>query len=148
MKATECVRENEVFEAVVSERWPDHCAEDLKNHVAACPICRDLAEVSQAVQESYSAARRDASVPSAGIVWWRAELRARREAVRTASRPIKIVQAVAGACAVGVSIGLLRRLDFGPLSSIFVERSLPLFIAIGAAIVLLPVALYFVFSDD
>jgi hypothetical protein len=43
-----------------------------------------------------------AIVPSAGRVWFLAQLKARREAARAAARPIAVVQAIAAACAAGV----------------------------------------------
>ena len=101
----ECGREADVLEAVAFGRWPDHAAE-LVTHVAACAVCADLADVARALHDDREAACREAPVPAAGIVWWRATIRARADAARTASRPITVAQGVAGACAVGLTCGL------------------------------------------
>jgi hypothetical protein len=44
----------------------------------------------------------DPPLPDAALVWWRAQVRARDEAVRLAARPITIAQAAALAATVGV----------------------------------------------
>ena len=148
MNPISCPRENEVFEAVAAARWPEQTPVDLRSHVSECTICGDLVEVSQALQASYTEARRNVTIPSPGLVWWRAQMRSRREALRTVLRPIRAVEAITAASVAGASLALARKLEITAVSSLILERSLPLFVAIGAAVVLLPVALYFVFSDD
>jgi hypothetical protein len=54
-----------------------------------------------------NAAHPAAHIPSADLVWWRAELRTRQEAVRTASRPIKLVEAFGGSRCAGSRLLLL-----------------------------------------
>ena len=54
------------------------------------------------------------ALPESGLVWWRAQLRARQDAARVAVRPITVAQAVAFAAAVGV-LGAL----FGATASWF-----------------------------
>jgi hypothetical protein len=44
------------------------------------------------------AARREFSVPPAGLVWWKAELRMRREKAERAMRPIALAEKGAVAC--------------------------------------------------
>jgi hypothetical protein len=44
-----------------------------------------------------------ASLPDSGRVWHQARLRARREAIQAAGRPITAVQVIAVACAVGLA---------------------------------------------
>ena len=71
----ECEREADVLEAVAFGRWPDHAA-DLVTHVAACAVCADLVDVARALHGDREAACREAPVPAAGMVWWRATIRA------------------------------------------------------------------------
>ena len=59
-----------------------------------------------ALAEEGAAARRDAMVPSASIVWWRAQMRARQEAARAVTRPITLVEGIAIACAAGITLGV------------------------------------------
>ena len=46
-------------------------------------------------------------MPASGMVWWRAQMRARREAARTAARPITVVQLIAGLAAAALVIAWL-----------------------------------------
>ena len=101
-----CPREPELWEAIAAGRWPLPPADDLAAHVASCRSCADLVSVATALMAEGSSARRDAMVPSAAVVWWRAQMRARQEAARTVTRPITVVQGLAIACAAGVALGL------------------------------------------
>jgi hypothetical protein len=152
MSRTECVRETEVVEAVTSGNWTD----ELRSHAATCEVCADLAEVADALHGDYAVAARDIQVPSAGLVWWRSELRARREAIKAAERPMTLVHAFGGACAVGVLIAVLAEmspwlkglLPAGPFDAVgLLSQHMPIVLLFGALLVLAPVALYFVFSD-
>jgi hypothetical protein len=98
----ECPHESDVLTAVFTRRWPDRADEALRAHVEACSICADLATVSAAFEADCDESRGRVQVPDAGLVWWRAQLRARQDAVRTVVRPITVAQAVAVASAVGV----------------------------------------------
>src|SRR4051812_33192307 len=95
----QCPREAEVIEAVMAGRPVGHGAGELGAHVAACGVCREVALVAGAIQDDYANARTEAVVPSAGHVWWRAQLRARQHRAETAGRPITCVQVVAGVLA-------------------------------------------------
>jgi hypothetical protein len=163
----ECEREADVLEAVAFGRWPDHAAA-LVTHVATCAVCADLVDVARALRGDREAACREAPVPAAGMVWWRATIRARADAARTASRPITVAQGVAGACAVGLTCGLASLAwpsvhwadRFGDLatrlatdrvdlaSTLAMEHALPLVLALAACLVLAPLALYITLADD
>ena len=107
--------------------------------------------MASALHEEHAPAVADARVPSAGLVWWRAELRARQEATRAAERPVVFAHAFGIAYAVGVALALI----VGMLPS--VRDLLPAFAdlprlglligAFAALLVIAPLALYFVFSD-
>jgi hypothetical protein len=99
----ECLREQEVLEAVAAGRLD----ETLREHLAICSSCTDAAEVAAALRAEHDAAYEDAVIPAADVIWLRAQLRARAEATRVAARPIAIVQALGVACAVGAAAGLL-----------------------------------------
>jgi len=103
MKTAECGFEAEVLAAVVEGRWPERADAELRSHVAACPICSAAAAVAAALDADREALRADASVPDAGRVWWRAQLRARREAAKMAGRPITAAQVLALASAAGLA---------------------------------------------
>jgi hypothetical protein len=165
----DCEREADVLEAVAFGRWPDHAAE-LVRHAASCAVCADLAEVACALHDEREAACREAPVPAAGLVWWRATIRARADAARTATRPIGVAQSVAGACAVGLTCGLAgiawhsvhwadrfgelatrlatRRVELTSASALAMEHALPLVLALAACLLLAPLALYITLADD
>lgn len=157
MTAIECTREQDVLDAVASGRWSD----ELRAHAASCAVCADVADVASAFREDHDAAWQDAHVPPSGRVWWRAELRARQEAARAAASPIGFVHGVAAACAVGLALALLGVLwpasagSLGAASTWIASAAtlipysvvVSLAVALGAALVLTPIALYFVFSE-
>jgi hypothetical protein len=101
-RPVECPHESDVLTAVYTRRWPDRADETLRAHVATCQTCADLATVSFAFEDETDGSRGRTTVPDAGLVWWRAQLRARQDAARAAVRPITVAQLVAVAVAVGV----------------------------------------------
>src|SRR5262245_12502824 len=107
MSAHECPREREIMELVTTSQWPAHCSDNLRLHLLDCAVCKDLVDVLLPLHNEYEELSLAADVPSAGLVWWRAELSARQEALRTVSRPLTLVEAFGGACTVGVAIALL-----------------------------------------
>jgi hypothetical protein len=162
---TECPRESEVFEAVAFNR-----VDDVRDHLAACAICAEIAKVAGALREDHAEACREAQLPAAGAVWWRATVRARAEAARTAAQPITILQGIAGACGVGFAAALAtlawrsvnwfrrfddvivrldeRRDDIAAASALLLQHGLPIMLALAACLVIAPVALYLTLGDE
>ncbi len=104
----ECPRQQDVFDAIASRRWPHRVDGQLRIHVAACSLCTDLAEVVAALQQEQEATWEDAvALPSADVIWWRAQMRARSEAARHANRPMAIVHALSAACFAGAAATVL-----------------------------------------
>jgi len=169
MIGDQCPRESDILEAIAFGRWPDGCR-DLAAHAAACEMCADIVEVALALHDDREALCRAAQPPSVGMVWWRATIRARAEAARTATKPISVLQAIAGACIVGAAAGLLtvvwqsmhwmdrlgelavqlesRRADIATASTFATGHGLPILIAVAAGLVLAPLALYITLADD
>ena len=102
MQPVECEFESEVLAAVIQSRWPERVDATLRAHAATCQICSDVAAVAGFIDNSRDELRAAASLPDSGRVWWLAQMRARREAAKTAVRPIAATQLIAGACAVGL----------------------------------------------
>jgi hypothetical protein len=102
MIPVECQFESEVLAAVIQARWPERVDAQLLEHSASCAICTEVLTVAGAFEGSLEDMRASAEVPDASRVWWVAQLRARREAVEAAGRPITAVQVIAFACAVGL----------------------------------------------
>jgi hypothetical protein len=104
-----CVHEAAVVQAVLSRRWPDACDASLRAHAEACEVCREVVAVAALLHEDFveghdTIARRDVPLPSAGQIWWRAAVRARAEAARTATRPLVWGYGAVAACAVGLIV--------------------------------------------
>jgi hypothetical protein len=108
---TECLREQDVMDAVASGRWPERSDPELRQHVEGCAICQDVATVFAAMSTEREDAWEAASVPPSSVVWWRAQIRAREEAARAAERPIAVTQAIAVVCLV-VAAFLLTTLSW------------------------------------
>jgi hypothetical protein len=82
-------------------------ADDVQAHLAACEDCRLSFALVVSLQDEHAQAMSDARVPSAGQVWWRAELRARQDAAAAVARPITLATGLAAAAVVGVVASLI-----------------------------------------
>ena len=102
MRKPDCTREADVLDALQTSAWPECCSDTLRAHVAECQSCTALVEIVLALTDEHRAATMEASVPSSGIVWWRAQMRARQEATVVAMRPIHVVQGLSLACGAGL----------------------------------------------
>jgi hypothetical protein len=146
---TECPQEQETLALVQTGRWPESCDESSRAHVQSCAVCGDIVRIASLIANDYQASVRTAHVPASGLIWWRTQRRAREDALRTASRIITIVQAIAVAAGVGVAIGILvamgRAFSFAPadVPTFFAQWGIPLLIALAASLALAPVAVYF-----
>jgi hypothetical protein len=173
MSPNECPREAQVLEALQTSAWPECCAADLRAHVDTCGSCADLVAVVLALIDEHRAAAARAPVPSSGMVWWRAQTRARQEAAAAAMRPITVVQGLSLAVAAGLlaaaasfvspafrqwvawAAGALSVLRGGEGRGVEWPATLALATPLGAAVVLAltmmavltPLALYLARSD-
>ena len=170
MRKLECAREHELLDALQSSRWPQRSDPSLQEHVASCASCSQLLSVVGALLDDRTTLMQEASVPSSAIVWWRAQMRSRREAAERAGQPITLVQGIALACAAGLlatTLGIFvptfrRSLSWmtealaslsgvslpvvaDPLASPFVLAGIA---ALGLCALVLPLALYFAFHED
>ena len=147
----QCAREPDVLDALASARWPERVDAELRAHVEACAICRDVVIVAAAMREDHDAAWREANVPPSGQMWWRAGMRARQDAVREASRPVTIAQGVAIVLALAVVAagGWFAWPSVEALLTTPPPLFIPLVIAmIALVMVVAPIALYFVLSEE
>lgn len=83
-----CSREKELQAALRQGYWPQACDPGLRGHVQGCRDCQDLVLVTQVLQEAKSDG--DPAVPlnSPGLLWWRAQLRRRNEAIQRVTEPL------------------------------------------------------------
>jgi len=152
MSRIECKYEADILDAVASGRWPDRLDRELRDHASSCGICSEVAMVSALYRDEYASAMEQAHVPSAGLVWWKSELRARREAVRVASRPITLVAGIAGTCVVAVLVavlmGLSSQVNLAAVSAFVLSQPMVLWLVLAVILAVTPIALYFVYSDE
>jgi len=109
MKLPQCDREQEVLDALRSGRWTSAWGEEIREHVAVCAVCAEVVLVAREFQRENELARAELQQPgaglrSAGLVWWKAQLAARRAAERRAAEPMVLVERAA--CALGTLAAL------------------------------------------
>ena len=151
----QCARENEVLEIVSCGRWPEHCPVELQTHIGECSMCRDVLDVALALHEDRNAVHSNANIPSADLVWWRAELRARQEALRTVSRPITLAETFGAAAGIGVALALAKsawpwlKTSFAlPDLSVFSFSQAGLVIVFAVAVLVIAPLAYLALSDE
>src|SRR5205085_7698712 len=113
--------------------------DELRQHLGECASCAELFDIASAVIDDRRTLVAQARVPASGLVWWRANLRARQEAARAAVRTAAIVQVGLVALAVIVAVVVLGAtlppIDYTPFLTV------PIF-AFIAWLILAPVAVY------
>ena len=92
--------------------------------------------VAEAIAAEAAMASTEAHPPSSGIVWWRAQMRARQEATRLAEKPITIVHALSIAAGIGLMLSLVGYAVAGVKGSLGWVTNVTQ--SIGAAVVALP----------
>jgi hypothetical protein len=114
--------------------------------------------VREAIAAEASSARREAAPPSSAIVWWRAQMRGRREAAKAVERPLTIVHAVAIACGLGLLLSIagvalaLVKGSLAPMSMATLDLTnrwiaLPATAMLVSALVT-SIAVYLIFADE
>lgn len=98
MKPSGCERETEIARAVRSGHW----TEDLRQHAAGCEACGEAMAVAAFLQ---GGAVQALEVPEPGLMWFKLELRARREKTRRAMRPLVIAERLVALLTGGACIG-------------------------------------------
>lgn len=86
-----CEHEQEVARAVRTGFW----SPELREHAERCEACTESMLVASWLMETEQQA--EVTVPEAGLVWWKAERRMRRERVERALRPVLIAERVSAA---------------------------------------------------
>jgi hypothetical protein len=125
-----CTRDAEVKALLHSGHWPHACPADLLAHVNACRDCRSTVAVTLAFRQERAAASSSAKLEAPGALWWRAQLRRRREAVERMERPLIGAQVITIVLSLLAVVGLVaefgRRVDMLQwLSALHLEALLP-----------------------
>jgi hypothetical protein len=92
-----CPCERDVLDLVAIGQWPSRADATLRAHVAACGSCAEVASIAAVVRDwanetDAADAAQPARMPDASVVWYRAQVRAREDAARRASRPVLVAQ--------------------------------------------------------
>jgi hypothetical protein len=95
MDAAVCPREAELAAALRAGQLTDV----QRAHAAACEACAEALTVTAFL----SAGVETAGAPEAGLVWWKLEIRARREAAEKAARPVVLAERLGLAVAAGAA---------------------------------------------
>jgi hypothetical protein len=105
-RLAQCQRESDVIAAVSSGRWAS-ADDELRRHAASCEACADAHAMAETMRTLEQETLGDTQLPSPGQVWWRAQLRARREAREAAERPVLIAQGLGAAVVIGLIAALI-----------------------------------------
>jgi hypothetical protein len=167
-----CEHETAVVLAELDGQWPDACDQALRDHAAACEVCREVVAIVPLLREEFvesrkAIGRRDVPLPSAGQIWWRAAVNARADAARAAARPLVWGYGAAAACALGLLAAGASMMwsSAGPVFDRFgaftarlaptadmvmatLRGQLPIVLAVAACLIAAPVALYFALREE
>jgi len=87
-----CPQEKELAAALAAGRWPQACDAGLREHVAGCASCGELVLVMGALLQARSETVAAARLETPGALWWRAELRRRRNALERVRQPLAMAE--------------------------------------------------------
>jgi hypothetical protein len=103
MMLRSCPRESEVAALVERGQWPDACTDELRAHVEVCRACGDLVLLTQAFRAARTASINVATPVAAGVLWWRAQLRRRKAAMKQIGKPVLGAQIFALAATITIA---------------------------------------------
>ena len=126
MKLPQCDREQEVVDALRSGRWANAWGDEIRQHAEHCAVCAEVAFAALAFQHEVELASTELQepgprLPSAGLVWWKAQLAARRAAEQRAAAPM--VWVGRAACVLGTLAALGLAVWKWPLIASWLFRS-------------------------
>jgi hypothetical protein len=110
MKTQYCEQEQAVIAATQAGTLPH----DLLAHVGGCPVCSEVLLVSEGLREDAALANDQPHPPDPGVIWRKAQARAREQALARATLPIRIVRTCAYALAILASPWLVLQISHPP----------------------------------
>ena len=141
-----CEREQEVLDLIRAGRSPEEC-ETIAGHVRSCAACTELVAVASTILSDEMSSIRSVRIPTSGVMWWRAQRRARQEKATVTRRAMTLVQAITvilGALIATPLIGWLSpEIDWTAFAKQF-----PLALLLVVTAVLTPAAVYVATSRD
>jgi hypothetical protein len=103
-----CLHDAEVKAILRSGHWPEACDPELRMHIETCDRCGEQLLLLQAFQNSRAQAMQAARLDHPGLLWWRAQLRRRNEALERVGKPITTAQIFALCISILAAGALLR----------------------------------------
>jgi predicted anti-sigma-YlaC factor YlaD len=133
-----CQREDELLDAL----GRGYVSVELDEHVASCTSCSELRLVAGALLDERSQAIVEATVPSAGTIWLRMQIRQRQEAQARARQSLLIGQAVTLSVTIALVISFFGLdLAWGVRDLIAsIRLSTPLFLLLATWLLITPIA--------
>jgi hypothetical protein len=108
-----CLREPEVTTMLLRGHWPHACEAELRNHIHTCAHCRQQVLLAQTFQNARNQAIGAATIPQPGVLWWKAQLLRRNQALRHVGRPVTTAQVFALVISVAATATILIRQSTG-----------------------------------
>lgn len=149
---TECMRESELVDAIGTGQWPDAVAADLREHVAGCLVCGEIAiSVSAIVDEKHDAEK--AALPSSGAIWWRMQIRLQRDVRVELMRKLQraqtgVVVITLAAILIALAATSLLQSGWSALTHVVSTSPLMLLAAIVPLVLFAPVAVWLAFAKE
>ena len=142
-----CDREWEVIEWLRGGRLDP----ELQAHAGECASCTELIDFAGALLDDRRTLMREAQLPDSGLVWWRTRARARQEAAHRAMIGARIVQASLVILAIIAAVAWIgperSPVDFHAVLTAMTGFAIPM-LGVCTLLILAPVAVYFVFSEE
>ena len=107
-----CSRTAEVQELLRLGHWPQAAGAELVEHARGCRKCGEMVLVMQAFSAARASSVNEARVEPPALVWWRAQLRRKHEAMQRVERPMRAQMLMVLAVVCG-GVGLAFRLSGG-----------------------------------
>ena len=103
-----CPHEPEVQAILRRGHWPEACDPEFRKHVETCRTCGEQLLVLHAFHDARTQAMQAARLDHPNLIWWRAQLRRRNDALQRVSRPITTAQIFALCVGILAVAALLR----------------------------------------
>jgi hypothetical protein len=107
MSLLQCSRREEVSVLLAKGHWPAAAAVELRAHVEGCRGCSEMVLLTQVMRQAREDSAQVARLEPAGLIWWRAQLRRRRAAMESVSKPMWRAQIFAVSVSLVVAVAFL-----------------------------------------
>jgi hypothetical protein len=103
-KPLQCKEELRLIKSVRTGFWDAN----LEQHVSTCAVCSEVAAMARLLNELRAIDEAECTIPDSALMWWKAQLLAKREAGEQATQPISFVERFAyvlgAVCVIGVCV--------------------------------------------